>query len=159
MATPSNVSDLKRQREIFDLNTMDEVLLIKKGTFAQVESLEEAKMRVGGDTEKFLSIINEGLKAEAGRAMVNDPAVPWLVEDEEGNTTPFDGKPADKKIVGGLILNLAKSVFGYAKGLAPAEKKAAKESAMEMIKTNEVMKAGLIKNAAAQSAASGSSEE
>lgn len=156
MATPTPaVSDLRRQREIFDLNTMDEVLLIKKGNFAPVESLEEAKTRVGGDTTKFLAIINEGLKAEAGRSMVNDPSVPWLVEDEEGNTTVFEGKPADKKIVGGLILNLAKSVFGYAKGLAPAEKKAAKESAMEMIKTNEVMKAGLIKNAAAATASAG----
>lgn len=148
MTPTTGTHELRRQREVFDLNTMDEVLLIKKGNFVPVTTLEEAKDRVGGDTEKFLSIVNDGLKSEAGRAMIEDSSNPWLVEDEEGATTPFEGKPANKKIVGGLILNLAKSIFGYAKGLAPAEKKAAKESAMEMIKSNEVMKAGLIKNAA-----------
>jgi hypothetical protein len=128
------------------------MLLLKKGTFTPVKTLEEAKHRVGGDTAKFLAIINEGLEAEAGRAMINDSSIPWLQEDEEGNTSvATDVKPADKKIVNGLILNLAKSVFGYLKATNKDEKRAAKEAAKNMIKSTPAMKDGLMANAAAAS--------
>ena len=120
------------------------------GKFVPVTSLEEAKHRVGGNTEKFISIINEGLEAEAGRELKNDTNVPWQVEDEEGNLSPFSGMLADGKIVGTLILNMAKSIFGYTKESTPEEKKAAKQSAKDLIKNNEVMKNGLVKNAVSQ---------
>lgn len=150
MATPSEVVELKRQKTGTDLNTFDDVTLIKVGQFVPVKTLEEAKHRVGGDTEKFISIINEGLEAEAGRNLVNDPSVVWQVEDEEGTLSPFSGLLADGKTVGVLILNLAKSVFGYKKEATKEEKRAAKESAKDLIKNSEVMKAGLIKNAVSQ---------
>ena len=45
----------------------------------------------------------------------------------------------------------AKNVFGYAKDNPIAEKRAAKESALEMIRGNEQMKNGLKRSAAADS--------
>jgi hypothetical protein len=75
-----------------------------------------------------------------------------LIEDEEGNTEiATDVKQADKKIVNGLILNLAKSVFGYLKATNKDEKRAAKEAAKNMIKSTPAMKDGLMANAAAAS--------
>ena len=162
MATATETVELKRQREVFDLNTMDEILLRKIGTFTPVKTLEEAKHRVGGDTVKFLEIINEGLEAEAGRALLSDESIPWLMLDEEGKIiVGDDGKPvlatsvlpADKKIVNGLILNLAKSIYGYLKcdKKDAAGRKAAKEKAREMIKNTPEMKDGLVANAVATS--------
>jgi hypothetical protein len=148
--TANNVVELKRQKTGTDLNTFEDVTLIKTGKFVPVTTLEEAKHRVGGDTEKFISIINEGLEQEAGRNLVNDPNVAWQVEDEEGNLTAFSGMLADGKMVGGLILNMAKSIFGYSKDKSPEEKKAAKNAAKDLIKNNDTMKAGLVKNAVSQ---------
>lgn len=150
MATPNGVVELRRQQEGLDLNTFEEVMLVKVGQFVPVSTLEEAKHRVGGDTAKFLEIINEGLEAEAGRKLKDDVSIPWQMEDEDGTLTPFAGKLADRKTVGGLILSIAKSVFGYAKGMKPEDKKAAKDGAREVIKSSETMKAGLIKNAVSQ---------
>jgi hypothetical protein len=51
------------------------------------------------------------------------------------------------KAVNLLQLTLAKTVFGYDKDKPVAEKRAAKESAMEMIKSSEQMKQGLVNTA------------
>ena len=150
MSTATSSIELRRQQSGTDLNTFEDVTLVKVGKFVPVTTLEEAKHRVGGNTEKFISIINEGLEAEAGRELKNDTNVPWQVEDEEGNISPFVGMLADGKIVGTLILNMAKSIFGYTKESTPEEKKAAKQSAKDLIKNNEVMKNGLVKNAVSQ---------
>ena len=150
MSTATSSIELRRQQSGTDLNTFEDVTLVKVGKFVPVTTLEEAKHRVGGNTEKFISIINEGLEAEAGRELKNDTNVPWQVEDEEGNLSPFSGMLADGKIVGTLILNMAKSIFGYTKESTPDEKKAAKQSAKDLIKNNEVMKNGLVKNAVSQ---------
>lgn len=149
-ATESNVKELPRQKTGIDLNTFDEVLLKKVGKFVPVATLEEAKHRVGGNTEKFISIINEGLEAEAGRALINDTTIPWQVEDEEGALTPFSGMLADEKLVNGLVLNMAKNIFGYSKEMSKDEKREAKQAARELIKSNDQMKQGLMKYAVAQ---------
>jgi hypothetical protein len=146
---PTN-TPIRRQQGGLDLSTFEEVTLVKVGTFVPVTTLEEAKTRVGGDTDKFLSIINEGLEAEAGRAMKDNSTIPWQIEDEEGNLTPFSGMLADAKTVGGLVLNMAKSIFGYSKDSTPEARKAAKQAAKDLIRGNETMKAGLIKNAVSQ---------
>jgi hypothetical protein len=145
-----NIIPIRRQQGGTDLNTFEDVTLVKTGNFVKVTTLEEAKSRVGGDTEKFLSIINEGLEAEAGRALKNDPNIPWQIEDEDGTLTPFSGMLADGKTVGALVLNMAKSIFGYSKDSPAEQKKAAKQAAKDLIKNNEVMKSGLMKNAVAQ---------
>ena len=150
MATVSNVVEIRRQQSGLDLSTYEDVTLVKVGRFVPITTLEEAKQRVGGDTEKFIAIINEGLEAEAGRSLKNDPTIPWQVEDEDGTVTPFVGMLADAKVVGGLVLNMAKSIFGYSKDSTPEARKAAKQAAKDLIRSNEAMKAGLAKNAVTQ---------
>lgn len=160
--TMADTNELRRQRRIFDLDTMEEVVLVKVGSFTPATTSEEALQRVGNDTSKFLAIINEGLEAEAGRSLVTDNTVAWQAEDEEGAIVPFTGTPANQKSVNGLILNLAKTIFGFGKVDAKssqAEKDAnklknrtAKEKAIEFIKTNDAIKEGLKKNAAAEPA-------
>ena len=150
MATVSNVVEIKRQQSGLDLATFEDVTLVKIGRFVPVTTLEEAKHRVGGDTEKFIAIINEGLEAEAGRSLKNDSSIPWQVEDEDGTVAPFSGMLADAKVVGGLVLNMAKSIFGYSKDSTPEARKAAKQAAKDLIRSNEAMKAGLAKNAVTQ---------
>lgn len=140
--------ELKQQRTVFDLDTMDEVLVFKTGAFTPVETAKEALDRLANDSGKFLKVINEGLRAEAQRNLVNDESIGWQEEDEDGTVKPFNGTPADSKVVNPLILTLAKTIYGYNKDMSADQKRAAKEAAMAMIKTNEPMKAGLKANAA-----------
>jgi hypothetical protein len=146
---PTESKTIPVQRSVFDLDTMTDVTLFKEVEFTPAMTTEEALKRVGNDAKKFLSIINEGLESETRRSAVNDPSIPWLQENDEGEKSAFAGTPADSKAVNGLVLNLAKSVFGYTKEASPETKKAAKQSAMDMITSNDAIREGLKKNAAA----------
>jgi hypothetical protein len=145
--------ELKVQRTVFDLDTMDEVTLQKVGTFKPVETTQEALHRLANDAAKFLAVINRGLKSEEQQAMVDNSTIAWQIEDEEGKLSDFSGTPADSKAVNGLVLNLAKSVFGYSKDATVEVKRGAKESAINMIKSTEAIREGLKRNAAQVSAA------
>ena len=142
-------------RTIFDLSTMDEVTLVKAvPDFIPAENSAEVLARVGNDSIKLLAIMNDGLRAAEREAVANntDPFHTYEL-DESGEPTdkvngPFTGIAADSGKVNALVLTLAKTVFGYAKNLTKPEKKAAKESALEMIRTNDAIKAGLQKSAA-----------
>lgn len=137
------------QKGLFDLDTMSEVLLKKVGSFTPVESQHEALSRVGNDTAKFLAVINEGLRSEYQRAFRSDPAG-WYTVNEDGEVNgEFVGTIADIKAVNSLVLTLAKTVFGYSKDISPEAKRAAKEGAMEMIKSSDRIREGLKKSAAA----------
>lgn len=146
---------LKRQIGRFDLETMEDVTLFKVAPFQPVKTATEAVERLGGSAEKFLSIINEGLEAEAGRALMSDTSVPFQVEDEEGKLQPFTGTPADPAVVNPLILNLAK-MFGYPSGEkgeeARGKKAAAKAKAIELVRNTPAIRDGL-KTAAGKTAA------
>ena len=135
---------------VFDLDTMDEVSLIKTKEFTPAADAKEAHQRLGGDAEKFLAVINEGL-ASFERKSLKNGAEPWTVQDEDGNSTgkPFTGTIANSKSVNTLVLTLAKTIFGYAKEAKVELKRAAKESALEMIRGNEAMKQGLKRSAVA----------
>jgi len=134
---------------VFDLDTMDEISLIKVKDFTPAQSAKEAMDRLEGNADLFLAVINEGLATQEKRALKND-TTPWQVLDEDGKPTgPFQGTPANAKAVNGLVLSLAKNVFGYAKEQPIEQKRAAKESALDMIRSNEVMKNGLKRSAAA----------
>lgn len=148
-STDGNEKTLPVQRSVFDLDTMTDVTLFKEVIFTPATSTEDALARVGRDAKKFLAIINEGLESEARRSAVLDSSIPWLMEDDEGEKTPFAGTPADSKAVNGLVLNLAKSVFGYTKESSKDQKKASKEAAMAMITNTPAIREGLKKNAAA----------
>lgn len=137
---------------VFDLDTMDEVSLIKIKEFNPAQSAKEAMDRLGGDADLFLKVINEGLATQEKTKLKNDTTLAWSTTDDDGKPNgTFSGTPANAKSVNGLILSLAKNVFGYAKDNPIAEKRAAKESALEMIRGNEQMKNGLKRSAAADS--------
>lgn len=143
MSTPNGTMELPIQNTVFDLDSMDEVTLVKTVHFTPATSVEAALAVVGNDSAKFLEIINEGLKNHTRETAKEDVSIPWMVEDEEGNKTPFTGAPADSAKVNGLILNMAKSVFGYSKDMARDAKRAAKESAMGLIRNTPAIRDGL----------------
>lgn len=147
MASVGTVTNLTIQKGLFDLKTMDTVTLKKTVPFQPVDSVQAANERLGNNLDKLIEVINRGLQAHTREAAINDNSQPWMVEDEEGNLVPFDGIPADEKLVNGLILNLAKSLFGYNKDMEVEEKRAAKESAVEMIRNTPAIRDGLQKQA------------
>ena len=146
-------------RTIFDLATMDEVTLVKAvPDFIPAENSAEVLARVGNDAVKLLAIMNDGLRAAEREAIANNSEPFHTYElDESGEPTdkingPFSGIAADSTKVNALVLTLSKTVFGYAKSMTKEEKRAAKASALEMVRTNDAIKAGLQKSAAIPSA-------
>jgi len=143
-------------RTVFDLDSFEDVYLSKQVPFSPAADVEEALARLGGDSVKLLAAVNDGLLADAKRVAAHDTSIPWMqeVESPEGSGNmkleEFSGTVADSKIVNGMVLNLAKSVYGYNKAAAAkdkAGKQKAKESAMAFIAGNEVIKNGLKENA------------
>lgn len=146
--SPSTKEVVKIQKGLFDLDSFQEVTLYKEGEFTPVSSTQEALARVGNDSSKFLALVNEGLRAEYQRDL-RSTADGWFTEDEDTNArTPFTGTIANIKAVNSLVLTLAKTVFGYSKDLSSEAKKAAKESAMNMVASTPAIKEGLKKSAA-----------
>ena len=142
-------------RTIFDLSTMEEVLLVKAvPDFIPAENSAEVLARVGNDTTKLLAIMNDGLRAAEREAIANNNEPFHTFElDESGEPTdkvngPFSGIAADSAKVNALVLTLAKTVFAYSKSMSKDEKRAAKQNALEMVRTNDAIKAGLQKSAA-----------
>lgn len=139
---------------VFDLDTMDEVSLVKTAEFSPATSAKEAMERLNNNPEAFLAAINEGLLTQARAALKKDVNIPWTTTDEEGNPKgPFAGTPANMKSVNTLILTLAKTVANppYSKDASVENKRAAKDFALEMIRSSEPMKAGLKRSAVADS--------
>lgn len=147
--------ELKAQRSQLDLESFEDVTLIKVGSFTPVTTTAEALARLANDSAKFIEVINRGLKSEEQQAMVDNSSIPWKIEDEEGNLTDYTGATADKKVVNALVLNLAKSAAypPYEKDATAEVKRNAKDFAKNMIKTTPMILEGLKKNAAAASAA------
>lgn len=140
-------------RTVFDLDSFDEVYLSKQVPFSPASSVEEALKRLGGDSAKLLEAVNDGLLADAKRVAAHDTSIPWMQETEDGTLVPFEGTVADSKIVNGMVLNMAKAVYGYNKAAAAkdkAGKQKAKEQAMAFIAGNEAIKNGLKENAVPQ---------
>lgn len=141
---------MKVQDTVFALETMEEITLVKESDFVPVTTAKDALDRLGNDPVAFLAIINDGLESAAKKALKNDSAIAWMQETDDGKLVPFSGTVANMKAVNGLTLTLAKSVFGYTKEASLDEKRAAKASALEMIRTTPAIVAGLQKNAAAE---------
>lgn len=139
---------LRVQRGVIDLTTFEDVLLVKVGEFEPVANQHEALARVSNNAEKFLEVINIGLKALAQQAL-RMSGENWHTFDDKGEVNgEFTGIPADSKVVNGTVLTLAKTVFGYGDVDSPEHRKAAKDKAKEFIKSNETIKNGLMKSAA-----------
>lgn len=154
---PTESKDIKNMQltvtsSVFDLDTMDEVSLVKTAEFQPATSAKEAMERLNNNPEAFLAAINEGLLTQAKSVLKKDTSNPWNAIDEEGKVIgPFSGTPANSKAVNTLVLTLAKTIFGYAKENSLDSKRAAKADSLEMIRGNEQMKAGLKRSAVADS--------
>lgn len=145
---------LTLQRGGFNLDTMSDVTLVKSCEFQPVETTKEALDRLGGDANKFLAIVNEGLAAETRRNLAADSNVAWMeVDEEDGSHSPFAGTLANAKAVSACILNLAKTAFGYAKDMDADKaknrelKRASKDAALEFVKSSPILIAGLKRTA------------
>lgn len=141
MATPANPTSetLRIQRSVFDLDKREDVEVVKVVNFSPVTDAASALSRVGNDSDKFLAIINAGLRDFEREQALGDSANPWNTEDEEGTLTPFSGTLLSEektKQLSANVLNMAKMLFNYEKGMEPGLKKAAKQKAMEMILGN-----------------------
>ena len=144
--TPSTGFTAKVTRTVFDLTAFDDVKLTKTITLPnQPTSLEEALAACGNDTSKLLTVIHEGLQAEAKSAAYDDIGGFLVVPDEGEPTETYTGKFAEGekgKLIGNAILALAK-INGYDKSL-PAEAKAAlKAKATSFLRDNPAMLASL----------------
>ena len=142
MATPTTAEAIRKTQTVIDLETFEDVTLVKVGTFTPAVDAKEALHRLGNDSARLLEMINDGMRADAQRNLGNT-SDPWQVEDEEGNLVVFAGTPADPAKVNALRLVLAKTVFGYSKDLPLEARQAAKDKAMTMIKTTDAIKNGL----------------
>lgn len=148
MADTNGSQKLRVQRTIFDLDSFAEVTLAKEIDFAPVTSVQDALARLSNDSGKLISIVNEGLRAEARRIAGGDPR-DWRSLNEDGDVNgAFAGTVADPKAVNALVLTLAKTVFGYSQDLSKDQRQAAKDSAMGMIASTPAIKEGLKKSAA-----------
>lgn len=145
--TPNANNTYPVQKTVFDLDSFDEVTLVKDYTFEPVTSVQDAAARLGNDSAKLLAVINDGLRAETSRTARNSNDG-WQREDEEGNRTPFAGTLANLKLVNQCVLSMAKTVFGFSKDLSPDAKRAAKQSAQDLIKNTPAIREGLQKTAA-----------
>jgi hypothetical protein len=128
--------------KVFDLKAFSEIELGKVVTLpAKPTSLDEATQLIP-DSQHLLSIIWQGMCAEAIEA-AEEEKTGWKTFDDEGNLfEEFTGASADsekKKLIQGMILNFAKGAFGYGKHMTAEEKNAAKESARKMLFENKAM--------------------
>lgn len=147
--------DIRVTKTLTDLSTLDEVLLVKPGKFMPVADAAEALQRLGGDQNALAEVLNDGLEARAKQEL-RSTAGGWhtfkLDADGEPIITevngPFEGQVGDTTKINGLVSQIAKSVYGYEKGLSPEAKKAAKQSARDFIKANAAIREGLSKTAA-----------
>jgi len=142
-ASPAGVETRKPQKSLFDLDTMSTVTLYKPYDFEPVADVKSAQERIGNDTAKLIEIINRGLQSFEDDRIKADSSIPWKIEDEEGNLTEFSGTPADDKVVNGLVLNMAKASFGYLQAKGADAKRAAKQAALDFIKSQPKLIAGM----------------
>lgn len=154
-STPAGPKPLKIQNTFFDLNTFDDVLLVKLVPFVAPTSMEAALAAVGNDQAALLQVIVDGL-TERVRAQAKANSEGWMKTDEDGKPTdtPFDGVLADRADVNKTVNVLARTVYGYDKDASKESKEAAKEKAMALVRGSDDIRNGLKARALAASAQS-----
>lgn len=151
------IKTLRVQKQVFDIGKFEDVTLVKDVAFTKVASVTDALAALGNDNAKLLEIIQVGMEAEARENARVDPSG-WhsFKLDETGEPTKelngaFEGQTADRGDVDANVLTLAKTIFGYNKGMTPEQKRDAKDKAMNLIKNTAAIRDGLVANALAKS--------
>ena len=132
---PMDPIQIKVQSNIFDLDSREDVTVVKVGTFEPVENAQQALARIGNDSAKFLEIINSGLKQHAVEQL-RESDTPWSTYDDDGAVVPFSGTPISEekgKQLAANVLNMAKMLFNYSKSMDRDAKREAKDKAQEML--------------------------
>lgn len=129
-------------KNVFDVQKFDDVKLTRKVELpTKPATLEEALAAVGNDKDALLAVIHDGL-IERTMENARNQNDGWLVVPEEGEATEtYTGQPVTEekgKAINGAVLNLAKAA-GYSKDLAPEKKRALKEQAMQLLRSNPPM--------------------
>jgi len=144
------------EKPVFDLSSFEDVTLVKPFEFLPPTDVNEALTRLGGDTAALMAVITSGM-LDSYKSELRKTADGWHTYEEDADGEPtdkingvFQGQVADSKKVNNLKLSLAKSVFGFEKGMSKEAKRAAKEQAAEMIKNTEAIRNGLAKTAASE---------
>lgn len=134
---PDGAKPIRVQRSVFDLDSRDDVTLVKSGTFQPVSSMQDFVTRLGNDSEAILAIVNDGLEEYDRKRLAADESVKWQIEDEDsGELAEFTGTPISEeksKQLAANVLQMAKMSFGFAKGAGREKNKAAKTAAREML--------------------------
>ena len=149
--TPSTTETLKIQKSVFDLDSFEDVTLVKEVAYSPVASTEEALARLGNDAAKLIAVINDGLRTELRTSERENPAG-FVLADEDGKPTEetFAGTIADSGKVNAVVLAMAKSVFGLNPKASREEKRKAKDAAINLVRTTPAIVEGLRNSAAAK---------
>lgn len=137
-------------KEVFDLNTFGDVKIGIDYTPAPAfTSIAEAMAFYGNDEAAVLKALNEDkLSKEVDRAKSSTPLDQWhtFADDEETTLNgPANVAPVNQKIVGDLVLNIAKQHYGFSRGTVSKEANAAaKAKALEFIKANQALRGYLV---------------
>jgi|ERR1035438_294368 hypothetical protein len=148
--TPSAATELRVTKTVFDLDSRDDVTVVKIGTSTPVTTMAEFTARLNNDSAIILAVINDGLAAYDREQLAADETKTWQVEseDDKGATVyaPFAGtllSEEKSKQLAVNVLSMAKMLFGYAKDMVKGDvkanrdaKKLAKEKAAEMLLSN-----------------------
>jgi hypothetical protein len=139
-----------------DLSTFEDVTLYKDVPRPHVvDSIQAALAALGNDHNRLMEIVNSGLASAAvENARTSDAG--WLKLDDDGKPTQetFDGQLASNEVVNPTVLLFAKNNFDYDRAETPEAKRAAKQSAKDLIRSMPKVLEGLQKRSAAAAAAS-----
>lgn len=141
------------QQTITDLQSFEQITVAKPVEFTPVTTAAEALARLSGNHEMFIGLLNAGLAAQTRNESKNDPNGWYIVPEGSQSATldydkaeSFKGVLGDKELFNAGILNMAKSFFGYSKELSAEDKAKTKQQAIDMVKGNVVLLAGVQKN-------------
>jgi hypothetical protein len=157
IVTPNAVTELRTTKSGLDLTSFEDVTLYKKvPIIAEVHSLEDALSRLGHDKAKLLTILRDGLQAEATRS-ARESSEGWKIfEDGKETEKTFEGTLANPEDVNPVVLMFAKLNFGFDEIVTdpknPQEgrdkKVAAKQAAKDLIRSMPQVLTALQKKAA-----------
>ena len=145
-------SELVVRKEVFDLDSKKDQIVVKRGKFTPVSDMQDFLNRLNNDSAAVLAVVNDGLRNHEEKKLESDKSVAWEIvsEDENGDEiyspVPESFAPiseARKKDLKASIISFAKLLFGYERTMVKgddaanaAAKKKAKDDALAMIMSN-----------------------
>ena len=144
------------QITVFDLQSFDDVKLVRHFYADDLPKMpttvHEALALVGNDTAKLLDLIHQGLIDQAIEKAKQDLSTFYVAgePDEDGKTpepTLYTGTPVSEekgKSINAMVLNFAKTAFGYRKDAGKEKKREAKEKAAQLIRDTPAILKSLV---------------